>query len=83
MTTDIEKFIRIAFTPPTGSNPADIREKILHWVEVANHPELHTTEQTPAVARELRRKGKQNARRLALRHPEIAAQITRELEAGQ
>jgi hypothetical protein len=76
MSTNVEELINNFLTPPKGKSPEDIKARILHWVDIANHPENHVTDSTNqfAVAAK-RRTARQNARSLIRKHPTIAAQI--------
>ena len=58
----------------------DPKERILHWVEVARHPEDHTTDKSPHAIAAIRKNARQNVRRLAVRNPKIAAQLMEETE---
>ena len=76
----VEDFLRAFIAPPNGSTPRDTRAKLEYWIEAATHPEQHTKDNDTsryAVAA-VRRKARQNARRLAERHPDIAQQLMRE-----
>jgi len=77
------EFVRTFFQAPNGSSPDDIRERILYWIERAAHPEQFVPQDTPAnslseVTAHIRRRARQNALRLAGRHPEVRDQLIRE-----
>lgn len=75
MNTAIDTFLNNFLTPPPGSSPKDIKDRLLHWIEIANHPEVGTADPTPHTIAQRRRKARQNVRRLALRHPAVADQL--------
>jgi hypothetical protein len=67
------------FKSPGNSSPDAVKNRLRHWIEVAatleqSHPELNRYE----VAT-LRRNARENARKLAKRHPLIADELMREL----
>jgi hypothetical protein len=70
----IDKFL----TPPKGNSPEAIRAKLLYWVERANHPEKHSQDNSKFAIADVRRKARQNARRIITRYPEVAFQLAKE-----
>jgi len=66
-----DDFLKRFLKPPKGKAPAQIREKILHWLDVANNPEAFGS--ADAAAR--RKSARQNVCRLVKQYPEIAAEI--------
>lgn len=78
----VTDFLRRFLKPPIEKTPQAIKDKLLHWVEVANNPQdyAHDSSDARSVAN-LRRKARQNIRRIAIRHPEIASLMVREHEA--
>ena len=45
MQDTIQTFIEKFLIPTPGKSPQAIKDRILHWVEVANHPEKFTSTQ--------------------------------------
>jgi hypothetical protein len=73
----IDRFIG---RPPEGNSPEDIKARLLKWRDVYSTPEKFTTDTHPQALKAARRNARQNIRRLALRHPELAAQLMQEGE---
>jgi hypothetical protein len=85
MQQSTDEFIRLFLNPPPGKSPADIHERLWHWINVANRPELKLPSDTKPedekrVLADLRRKALQNVRRTAAKYPEIAKQLIQERE---
>ena len=68
-------FLQTFLAPPEGKSPQDIKARLLHWIEVANSPEQFTGDPSAHTLAAKRRSARQNVKRLAERHPEIAAQL--------
>lgn len=86
-TSATHDFVRTFFTSPSGTSPAAIRERILYWIERATHPEQFVPQDTPTnslpqVTARIRRRARQNALRLAGRHPEVRDQLIHERRQG-
>lgn len=86
----VDKFIQLFLKPPPpkSNSPVDVRAKLLHWIAVANTPEQFIPPNTPpevsaTVISNMRRKARQNIRRLAERHPAVKDQLIREKETGE
>lgn len=77
-TYTVTEFLNEFLFPPKGHAPVDIKAKIEHWLEVANHPELFVTDGNAYEAAYKRRLALNNLRRLIQRHPAIAQQIHEE-----
>jgi len=80
--TPVSKFLSTFLTPCKGSSPVEIEERILYWVEVANHPDRYITSANPHELSAKRKSAVQNLRRLVERHPDIATKIEGEREAA-
>ena len=79
MNIDAKELIASFLIPPNGKSPEAIKARILHWVDVANHPERHVLDPSNAYAIAVKRRtARQNARKLIDRHPEVALQIKSE-----
>ena len=77
--TQAANFIQSFLTQPTGTSPEEIKLKILHWVGVANSPQDYVKDADNRYEVAAKRKtARQNVQRLAARHPNVVAQITRE-----
>lgn len=71
----VARFISQHLNPPPGRTPQDVKVRLQHWVSVANNPSLLASETNAKVLANVRRKARQNIRRLVLQHPEVASQI--------
>lgn len=60
-------------TPPKGSGPEVLIEKIKHYIAVCNHPEQFSADRSPYAVAAKRRGARQNIRRLLKSHPELAS----------
>lgn len=68
----ISKFL----APTPGRSPDKIKSLILRWIAVANDPATIAPPNASAKdIAELRRKARQNVRRLATKYPAVAASI--------
>jgi hypothetical protein len=76
---DVQKFIDQFLILPSGKSPAAIRDRFEHWREVHSHPEKYTEDQSPHALAAKRKSARQCLRRLAERHPDIAASLVREV----
>lgn len=72
----VRQLIDTFLIPTSGRSPQTIKSRILRWIEIANNPSQAAPPNANArdIAN-LRRKARQNARRLAGAHPEVAAEI--------
>lgn len=71
MTTNLDDFLKKFLKPTKGKSPEQIKQKILHWLDIANNPEAFDS--TDAAAR--RKSARQNVCRLVKQYPDIAAEI--------
>jgi hypothetical protein len=71
----VEQLLNRFLTPPKGRSPEEVKEKILHWIDAHNDPAKYTKDPSPYGVAAVRKKARQNVRRLVMRHPSIAAQI--------
>jgi hypothetical protein len=71
----VARFISKHLNPPPGRTPQDVKSRLLHWISVANNPSVLTSETNAKVLANMRRKARQNIRRLVLQHPDVASQI--------
>ncbi len=78
MHQNVQELINKFLTPSKGHSPEAITERLMHWVERANHPEKYSQDISPFAIADLRRKARQNARRIILRHPDVAAKLVSE-----
>jgi len=79
MNIDARELITSFLIPPNGKSPQAVKARILHWVDVANHPEKYVPDpNNPYAIAAKRRTARQNARKLIQRHPELAAQLKAE-----
>lgn len=79
MSIDIDNLINSFLTPPKGKSPGAIKDRIQHWIDIANFPEKHVDDPTNRYAvAAIRRSARQNARKLIRRHPELALEIQNE-----
>ena len=72
---EADLFLQKHLNPPPGKPAPDVTERILHWLAVANNPNIVAPATSAANIANVRRKARQNLRRLVLRHPEVAAQV--------
>ena len=76
----IQHLLNTFLKPPSGKSPAAIRERLLYWIEQANHPEKYTKDEDTsklAIA-DVRRKARQNVRRIIAEHPVVASSLAKE-----
>jgi hypothetical protein len=72
----VHQLINKFLAPAPGRSPARIKQRILDWIEKANHPLRFLPSNAGAdTIAEFCRKARQNVRRLSARHPEVAAEI--------
>lgn len=72
---DVDAFLSRHVLPPPGKTAEDVKARILRWIDIANDPTLATQDHSPQNIADLRRKARQNVRRLVQKHPDAAAQI--------
>lgn len=72
---DVDAFLSRHLLPPPGKTTDDVKARILQWIAIANDPALATQDHSPKKIADLRRKARQNVRRLVQKHPDAAAQI--------
>lgn len=81
--SSVGAFLARYITPPSGRSPQTTKSRIMRWIQIANNPEQvaspNTTEKDIA---KLRRKARQNVRRLAEAHPDVAAEIMATAKPG-
>jgi len=74
--TVVQQLISKYLAPPPGKSFAKQKERIVHWLQVANNPSLYAPPNASAAnVADLRRKARQNVRRLAEKYPEVAADV--------
>ncbi|MBW4039208.1 MAG: hypothetical protein HIU91_10100 [Acidobacteria bacterium] len=72
----VQQIIDTFLAPAPRRSPETIKENIIHWMKIANSPSQHAAPSASAEAvAYLRLKARQNVRRLAAKHPEVAAEI--------
>jgi len=71
-------FVAKFFKSPKGNSPQQIKAKLQHWIDVANSIEQLYPGHNRFEKAALRRNARENARKLAKRHPDIAEEILRE-----
>jgi hypothetical protein len=78
--TDVEALLRGFLNKPPSRSPQSIRERMLHWREVANNPELHLRpgKSGPSAIAARRKLAIQSLRKLIDRNAAIAAQLLSE-----
>lgn len=76
---EVDLFLQKHLNPTPGRPAQDVKDRILHWIALAKNPTLVISEANAKSEANARRKARQNIRRLLLRHPEVAAQLDREL----
>jgi len=74
-THDVDVFLIRHVRPAPGRTAEDAKDRILHWIEVANNPAAAIPTADSKIIADVRRKARQNVRRLVKKHPDIAAQI--------
>ena len=77
----VQQFIHTFTVPPSGRTPQTLRERFQHWIEVYAHPEQFTKDHSPHALAAKRKSARQCLRRLAERHPEVAAAFLRERDS--
>lgn len=78
----VDSFLKAFLAPPPGDSPQDIKTRLLHWVAVANDPEKFIEDQSTHAVAAKRKSARQNLKRLAERHPDIAAELMKAREEG-
>lgn len=78
----VDTFLETFLEPPPGKSPQQIKARLLHWIELANHPERFSVDKSAIALAKKRRSARQSLKRLAERHPEIAAALLRERKPG-
>lgn len=72
----VHQLISRYLVPAPGRSPDRIKQCILDWMRKANSPALFAPPNASAEAiAELRRKARNNVRRLAAKHPTVLAEI--------
>lgn len=83
-TNTTDNLLNIFLTPPSGKSPEAIRERLMYWIERANHPERYTYGDTsPLALINVRRKARQNLKRTVEQYPKAAAQYAAELQGEE
>jgi hypothetical protein len=70
----VDRFISKYLNPPPGKTPRDIKTRLQHWISVANNPSQLISGSDACELANVRRKARQNVRRLLQQHPELAEQ---------
>jgi hypothetical protein len=74
--TEVDLFLSRHLVPPPGRTASDVKQRILHWITIANNPTSAVAPDSSKKTRaDVRRKARQNIVRLMKRHPEAAAAI--------
>ena len=81
MQQSVQDLINKFLPNPKGSSPESIQARLLFWIERANHPEKFSDDISKFAIADVRRKARQNARRLITRHPDLAAKLASEQAA--
>ena len=72
----VQQIIDTFLVPAPGRSTEAIKSRILDWIEKANNPSKFAPPNASAEGiAEIHRKARQNVRRLAAKHPEVAAEI--------
>jgi len=74
-TTEVDLFLSRHLNPAPGRTARDSKERILHWIRVANDPAAYAPDNSATSIAKMHRLARQNVRRLARRHPEAAAMV--------
>jgi hypothetical protein len=78
---NVDAFLSTFLSAPVGNTPAAIRQRLIHWIAVANNPEAYTGgDASPYAINERKRTAVQNLKKLAQRHKPIADQLMSERE---
>lgn len=78
--TGVQEFMNKFLTRRQRKAAEAVRERLLFWIQRANSPEHYAGDDAPRfLIAELRRKARQNVRRIISQHPEIAEQIAAEI----
>jgi hypothetical protein len=77
VSTEVEHLLSEFLNKPPARSPQSIRERMLHWQEVANNPELYLKpgKSGPAAITARRKLAMQSLRKLIGRNPAIATQL--------
>jgi hypothetical protein len=78
--TEVDRFLARHLNPAPGRTTHSSKERILHWLEVANTPAAYALDPSAKSIANMRRKARQNVRRLVERHPDAAALIDATLQ---
>jgi hypothetical protein len=74
--SSVDAFLARYITPPSGRSPQTTKSRIMRWIQIANNPsEVAPPNTSEKDIAKLRRKARQNVRRLAEAHPDVAAEI--------
>jgi hypothetical protein len=72
----VQQLINTYLVPTSGRSLQTTKDRILRWMQIANSPgKFAPVDATSRDIAELRRKARQNVRRLASTHPDIATEI--------
>jgi hypothetical protein len=77
-TNPASAFVVKFFKSPKGNSSEQIKAKLRHWIEVGNSVEQMSPGYNRFEIAALRRNARENARKLATRHPQIAEELMRE-----
>jgi response regulator of citrate/malate metabolism len=78
----IDQFLKTFLSPPPGDTPKEIKERLLHWIAVTNEPQQFSNSEDAHAIAATRRSARQNLKRLAQRHPDIATDLMNERKQG-
>ena len=80
-TTETQALLSHFITPPKGTSPAAIKDRILHWLDVSTNPQNHIMDSSAYAVAARRKTARQNLRKLILKYPSLAAELKRERES--
>lgn len=72
----VQRLINTFIVPTSKHSKQSVKERVVLWMQIANNPsQFASPEATRKGIAELRRKARQNVKRLAAVHPEVVAEI--------
>ncbi len=81
-TGSVQEFLTKFLNAPKGKTPEAISQRLIFWIERANNPEKYTNGDSSKFAvADVRRKARQNVRRIVTQHPEVAVVVAAHLKA--
>jgi hypothetical protein len=76
----VDRLLQTFLVPTSGRSPQSVRDRFKHWITVYSHPEKFTEDRSPHALAAKRKSARQCLKRLADRHPEVAAALMSERE---